>query len=306
MGPRWKDPFVDVRSQRQIRRADWFRWGAEAASRVILEAPPDAYLCPLCLNFYAKEQLAVGGLTDEHVPPKAVGGKALVLTCRPCNGLASAKLDEFVADNEKGRTFGTPHALGPLAGSVTVAGVRNAGSIGYDGETFLIFGDPGQNNPATVAAHTELLDRMGLGSSLTLTFRVRRNPRRAHIGWMRSAYLAAFAVYGYRYVLQPAFAPLLAAVADPDGAPFEPVIIQGEDVGALNPCIAMTVGPAWLRRCPVVFFGPRVILLPPPSAPTDWFADLSERLANAFPFQAEFGPVVAEGFPDRPLHRDDS
>lgn len=297
---------MDARSHRQLRRADWFRRGAAAASRVVLAAPPNAYLCPLCLNYYTYEQLTTGVVTDEHVPPKAVGGKSLVLTCQSCNGLASGMLDEFVADDEKQRTFGTPHSRGALPGSVSVAGVRNAGSIAYDGETFVIFGDPGQNNPETVAAHTELLDRMGPGSSLTLTFRMRRKPRRTRIGWMRSAYLAAFAVYGYRYVLQPAFDPLRAAFRDPDGAPFEPVILQGQDVGALDPFIALMVEPAWLHRSPVVFLGPRVILLPPPSAPTDWFAALSERLITAFPLEARFGSVLNSDFPLEPLHLDDA
>jgi hypothetical protein len=53
-------------SQRQLRRADWFRRGVHAIGCVVSTPPSDAYLCPLCLSFFTKEQLIAGVLTDEH------------------------------------------------------------------------------------------------------------------------------------------------------------------------------------------------------------------------------------------------
>jgi hypothetical protein len=210
-----------------------------------------------------------------------------------------------MANEEKLRTFGKPHALGPLPGSATVAGIRNNGSIGFDGETFVIVGHPGQNNPTALAAHTESLERMGTDWFMTLSVRMERNPRRAAIGWMRAAYLTAFAVHGYRYVLQPAFGALRAAIADPDSSGFEPVILQGPDDGALDPLIAEVTEPAWLTGCRVVIFGPRVIVLPPWAAPEDWFATLQGHLTSAFPVNLTFVSVIGGRFPDRPMHLTD-
>jgi hypothetical protein len=131
-------------TERRSRRANWFRHGVHAIACVVSPKPPEAYLCPLCLDFFTGEQLDAGVLTDEHVPPEAVGGKPLVLTCLLCNR-AGSLLDEAMADDEKLRTFGKPHTLGPLPGSVTFEGIRNNGSIRFDGETFVMLGDPGQN-----------------------------------------------------------------------------------------------------------------------------------------------------------------
>jgi hypothetical protein len=244
-------------------------------------------------------------LTDEDVPPKAVGGKPLVLTCMPCNNASGSMLDEAMTDEEKLRTFGKPHALGPLPGSVTFDGIRNSGSIRFDGETFVMLGDPGQSNPATLAAHTESLERLGSGSSMELRFRVKANPRRAGIGWMRSAYLAAFAVYGYRYVLQPAFGPLRAAIADPDSAGFDPVLLQAPDKGALDPLIVEVTAPPSVAGCRAVLFGPRLILLPPWRAPENWFATLRERVTNEAAVNLTLVSVIGLPFPEYPMYLTD-
>ena len=64
---------------------------------------------------------------------------------------------------------------------------------------------------------------------MELRIRIRANPRRAAIGWMRSAYHAAFALYGYHYTLQPAFEPLRATIADPVRIYFEPFLLRSPE-----------------------------------------------------------------------------
>jgi hypothetical protein len=291
--------------ERRRRRVNWFRQGVHAIACVVSPKPPEAYVCPLCLNFCTSEQLDAGLLTDEHVPPEAVGGKPLVLTCVSCNGASGSLLDEAMTDEEKLRTFGKPHTLGPLPGSVTFEGVRKNGSIRFDGETFVMLGDPGQNNPATLAAYTESLERFGSGSLMELRLHVKANPWRAGIGWMRSAYLAAFAVYGYRYVLQPAFGPLREAIADPDSAGFDPVILQVPDGEALDPLMVQVTAPASLAGCRAVVFGPRLILLPPWRAREDWFATLRERVTNEAAKNLMLVSVIGRRFPEYPMYLTD-
>lgn len=292
-------------TQRQSRRATWFRHGVHAIGCVVSTAPSDAYLCPLCLHFFTSEDLDAGVLTDEHVPPEAVGGKALVLTCESCNRSSGGLLDEFMANDEKLRTFGKPYASGRIPGSATVAGIPNNGSISFDGQTFVMHGEPGQNNPAMLAAHNESLERSGIGSSITLKVAIKRNRRRAAIGWMRSAYLAAFAVYGYRYVLQPAFESLRVAILDPDGTGYEPILLEGRGDGPLDSQILEVSDPASLRGCRAVAFGPRVILLPPWAAPADWFATLHERLVNVVPVDLKCISVIGQRFPEHPMYLTD-
>jgi len=268
--------------------------------------PPEAYVCPICLEFFTEQQLDLGELTDEHVPPESVGGKALVLTCRTCNRDSGALLDRAVAAEEKLRTFGKPYAVGSIPGTLIYNGTRNNGSIRFDGETFQILGDPGQNNPGALAAHMAALDEgVGPGEEFRLELRVKTSPAYAPIGWMRSAYLAAFAVYGYRYVLQPAFEPLREAIRNPKKTDFDAVVLQGPDDGPLDPLIAEVFAPASIVGGLAVTFGPRVILLPPWHAPANWFATLRERLASESADNLSLGSNLGRRFPEYPMHLTD-
>jgi hypothetical protein len=76
---------VETATERRRRRVQWFRQGVHAIACVVTPRPPEAYVCPLCLNFCTSDDLDAGLVTDEHVPPEAVGGKPLVLTCSSCN-----------------------------------------------------------------------------------------------------------------------------------------------------------------------------------------------------------------------------
>ena len=296
---------MEAATERRTRRVQWFRHGVHAIACVVTPGPLDAYVCPLCLNYCTQDEFDAGLLTDEHVPPEAVGGKPLVLTCLSCNQASGRKFDAAMADEEKLRTFGKAHALGALPGSVTFEGIRNNGSIRFDGQTFTMLGDPGQNNPATLAAHTKSLKRLGDGSSLQVSFRAKRNPRRAGIGWIRAAYLAAFAVYGYRYVLQPVFGPLRAAIADPDDPDFDPLILQSADDGLLDPLIVEVIAPGSLAGCRAVLFGPRLVLLPPWGALEDWFATSRERATTERAENLTVVSVIGRRFPEQPMHLTD-
>ena len=39
------------------------------------------YVCPICVEGFVREDVANGTLTEEHVPPEALGGRGLILTC---------------------------------------------------------------------------------------------------------------------------------------------------------------------------------------------------------------------------------
>jgi hypothetical protein len=51
------------------------------------------YVCPLCLFAYGETALYDGLLTREDVPPRSVGGRKIVLTCKPCNDRAGHQID---------------------------------------------------------------------------------------------------------------------------------------------------------------------------------------------------------------------
>lgn len=297
---------MESSAQRRRRRRAWFDTGAHAIACVVSPKPPHGYVCPLCLDLLTIDDLNEGRLTDEHVPPESVGGKPLVLTCVTCNRSSSRKLDEPLANEEKLRTFGTPHTVGPLPGSVTIGGIANNGSIRFDGATFQIVCHGEQNNSQAVAAHIAALNEMPVGATFRLNLTMKRAPRRAALGWHRSAYLAAFAVYGYRYVLQPAFDVLRAAIADPDDtAIFNPGFVSLPDDGPLNPLIAEVTAPAPFAGTRAAAFGPRLIFLPPRGAPRDWFASFDEQAKQQGWLDLTLTTVIGRRFPESPMHLTD-
>ena len=82
------------------RRREWFDRGARAlvAAR---PAGPEVYCCPLCLRGFDAEHM--DHLSIEDVPPRSVGGRPLLLTCRECNNKHGTELD---AHAKAGRDLG--------------------------------------------------------------------------------------------------------------------------------------------------------------------------------------------------------
>ncbi len=72
------------------------------------------YACPICLTPFTIEALADKRLSAEHVPPKSVGGRELLLTCKVCNNSAGTKLHADAKTKEDVRIamagmLGRPH-----------------------------------------------------------------------------------------------------------------------------------------------------------------------------------------------------
>jgi hypothetical protein len=69
-------------------RLEYWRRGAAVLR---LFGYPEAYGCPLCLRLFCRDH--IDQLSLDHVPPKSVGSKLKVLTCKCCNSRAGNELD---------------------------------------------------------------------------------------------------------------------------------------------------------------------------------------------------------------------
>ena len=62
--------------------------------------------CPICLTGFKEDDVIRGDqVTIEHAPPKALGGKAICLTCDPCNNTTS-KMERLVAEHFRSKEIG--------------------------------------------------------------------------------------------------------------------------------------------------------------------------------------------------------
>ncbi|MDO9309079.1 MAG: HNH endonuclease [Deltaproteobacteria bacterium] len=198
-------------SSTKKKKISLFQRGAAAAERYT--GTSDLYMCPICGNAFNMSDLLTAKLTLEHIPPSSVGGKGIALTCETCNKTAGYTIDAAVSGRADVINF-----TNVIANSESSLGVKACLQIGEDSVNvqvlceedgtvnFLILGD--SNNPCTVertSAYMERLarDREGDGEVLHVVSRARYHGRMAQVGDLKTAFLAAFAAFGYRYALDP-------------------------------------------------------------------------------------------------------
>ena len=64
----------------------------------------DSYICPICLKCFSIDYISTSSsnmLTLEDAPPKKLGGKANVLTCKQCNNFCGYSIDKHLVHRIK-------------------------------------------------------------------------------------------------------------------------------------------------------------------------------------------------------------
>ena len=85
---------------KHIKKRELFERGVEAFEKITGKSY-GLYVCPICAKGYDRHQLEAGTLTLEHVPPKSLGGKGIVLTCKNCNSTAGHSVDAALANRRE-------------------------------------------------------------------------------------------------------------------------------------------------------------------------------------------------------------
>ena len=157
--------------------------------------------CPLCFTPFTSAEASSGRtVTLEHVPPKALGGKALCLTCKSCNAGAGREVDQLAARNVRSRF--------PV--TVDILGKKDSFMLSPEGKAL--------TPPFKGFTKDDFdgLDRSG--GSFTMSVRV-SNPRLVAVSSIKSAYLAVFSLFGsvggYDYVGGKALADVRRLLLDP-------------------------------------------------------------------------------------------
>lgn len=277
------------------RRHEWFREGARtfrAAQRLLgkehlLPSDEDWYACPVCLKYLflvsALDEVEKR-LTEEHAPPESLGGRELALTCWWCNTTSGRTFDASAIGQERTRLFERGDSGEGMRAGFNLDGVTIRGNVYLAGTTgVLMVGVPQANNKADVERFEQALDAyVGDSSGLRLEV-VPRDHKYAHsrdlarISWIRSAYVVAFAAFGWRYILQPSLNPIRAQFQDPDTITL-PVLGMIEPSAAASRREVMIVDEPAECRSVVVRIAQRTIFLPAIDS-TRTVADLAESLA---------------------------
>ena len=197
----------------ESRKREWFDRGAAAFALVCPGAYADpTYPCPICLTPFTVEALEDKRLSVEHVPPKSVGGRELLLTCTVCNNFSGTKLDASAKTKEDVRLAmagdaGRPHRIKAMIGEV-----RINGELHTSGGKHSLQIPPHINKPGT----GDFLKTIARAGTQLVVEHERYSELGARISWLRSGYLALFAVAGYRLALDPAMQIVRQQILEPD------------------------------------------------------------------------------------------
>lgn len=257
---------------------DWFTKGARTLRELARlrglegEYPTDEdwYICPLCSRAFTIDELvdrANGGLSVEHVPPKRLGGKRLVLTCRRCNTSHGTRFDAEAVAEDRIRRFNSGQSGASGRWLMTVGDLTARVDAEVAGEGMRLMGLPQHTNPAHMARfveHMMSMVRLRRGDfQFTLTPVRKYSPGHARVSRIRTAYLAAFALFGWSYILQPALVPVREQLANPATLTLPPLTVDDPDGEDERRVIWLIEEPVE-HRSVLVLFGQHGVFLPVP------------------------------------------
>jgi hypothetical protein len=150
-----------------------------------------------------------------------------------------------------------------------VDGFEARGEVLMAGQAGIIFSAvSGMNNPAELdrlEAHMrELSGRRSTDYRIGITPRAKYSPDHARISWVRTGYLACFALFGWRYVLQPALQPVRDQLITPSAVTLPPLSMYIPDGDPRRREIWVVKKPAE-HQCLLVLCGRHGVFLPLPN-----------------------------------------
>ncbi|MGA2222248.1 MAG: HNH endonuclease [Verrucomicrobiia bacterium] len=233
------------------------------------------YVCPVCLNNFLELQ----DLSEEHVPPDSVGGKVLCLTCRKCNSEAGYQIDAHVHREQLSHSFmeknGQTRRATLIKGEIQLnVDVRND----QKGIQIQILGE--HNDPKVVEKSDSqiLVD----GTSFQLRDEVSYSRKMADVGYLKSAYLAAFAKLGYAYVLMHGLDRVRQQIRSPQSQLLEVFRLDAGSGDEIEKALLLFQRPI---HCLGVKMGKSIVCLPPPPPPfdRDGFYEKLQEMRSASP-----------------------
>ena len=185
----------------------------EAIERVT-GRPAEGYLCPLCLRWCT----TIDDVRLEHAPPRSLGGRHVVLTCDECNHSAGYRLEGELRKAEDIRQWAAREGGVALPARVELDGIPLSGEAMWVDETLSVVGIPSQNDPRRTEAHVAAARErplIGGNDDFRLTVGHRVDWPRVRVAWLKSGYVAAFALLGYQWALRSALDIVRTQIADP-------------------------------------------------------------------------------------------
>ncbi len=189
----------------------------ELPDGTITEINQPMYICPLCLRGYTKvalDQNFHNPLTIEDVPPKSLGGKPLLLTCKECNSKGGYLLDSALNQHLQSQWFLILSPGAKVVGKVSVnkLGAVNS-TIKFGEKREIFFQVDGKNY--MVKKHIQELQSSESGGDINFTVKI-PNPTRATVAILKIGFLLSFNYLGNLMLLSPNIEKIVRQINHPD------------------------------------------------------------------------------------------
>lgn len=250
------------------------------------------YVCPLCLKGFQEDE-ALSDLTREDVPPRSLGGRKLLLTCRDCNSRTGHELDWHARVERDIMQFLAGHDYPPLsarmgmhAANVEIRKVDDINVIEFLSKN---------NPPLRTGQVLEEASEWGDGTEIEFKLARRFIPRRADISWLKSAYLLTFAWLGYRYICRDIMNGIRDQINEPAKLHIRTFCMFDHSADALRMVVVQE--PAVARGIAVTAHG-RIVLLPLFDDDRDFYPRLFESDREILKIHGR-----SFGWPDKAMYR---
>ena len=166
----------------------------------------NTYICPVCLNQFSESDLTADSknmLTLEDSPPDSLGGKKVALTCRDCNNRCGHDLDYHLQEAilELDAREHLPHSS--RKATITLDGVPIQGEVRVTETSMEITFSEKNNNPSVVKEHLKKVVPDKIATVEPKPSRV--DPLKFDVALLKSAFILAFAKFGYNLFLNPCY-----------------------------------------------------------------------------------------------------
>lgn len=205
-------------NKRELKRNRIFQVYTEHLKLLIknglLEGKSDKYICPICTEIFDLNKTE-NPLTLEDAPPKSLGGKANILTCKSCNNTCGTKIDSHLS--ERLRELDTSKFLKGTSSKVIVNinGEQFRSTLNVDEKGVMTIEHNVKNNhPVKLKEHIPTLKG---GQVIDMNFlKTKVIPENLQIALLKTAYILAFEKFGYNLMLHDCYDIVREQILNPD------------------------------------------------------------------------------------------
>lgn len=164
------------------------------------------FICPICLNQFSEKSLdqsVENPLTLEDVPPKSLGGKANILTCKKCNNTCGHVLDKHLTERmiELDIHGFLPDVEFPAKFEIDGKIVQGLIKIDSNGK-MTAFHMNKNNNPVKLKDYIHAVKNAAFELHIPPK---NVNPNNLQLALLKIGYLLVFEKYGYSIILDKSY-----------------------------------------------------------------------------------------------------